>query len=189
MSHYSELLNPAYEWPIVFFSLKSKQYLHTGVSKEEEFILGALMRMPMCGHSHMHMNELSTQRTQRRPTVFVLLKYQQGMPYSKQKGWVKQWVSMSLGLNYYVLLPSSTPLSLWFQAWHQSVSCRVAGTGSTRQQLPVCSAEGYASHAALGCQQSPESESVHKPLQRLGLPPEASQPHLFSKQTHAPFQK
>lgn len=99
----------------------------------------------------------STQKTQGRPAAFDLLKYQQGMPYSKQKGWVKQSVSMSPGLNYYVLLSSSTPLPLWFQVWHQSVSCRVAGTGSTRQQLPVCSAEGYASHAVVVCQPSPES--------------------------------
>lgn len=171
-SHYFELLNSVYTEPIVFYFFEVHSwYLRTGVSKEEEFSLGGLMSMPMCGHSHMCMNELSTQRTQRRPTVFVLLKYQQGMPYSKQKGRVKWWASMSLGLNYYVLLPSSTPLSLWFQVWHQSVSCRVAGTGSTRQQLPVCSAEGYASQSVVGCQQSPESESVHKPPQWLGLPP------------------
>lgn len=130
--------------------------------------------------------EWSTQKTQGRPAAFDFLKYQQGMVCSKQRGWVEQWVSMSPGLNYYVLLSSSTPRSLSFQVWHQSVSCRVTGTGSIRQQLPVCSAEDYASHAAVGCQRSPESKTVHKQPERLGRPPwglihSQNRPALLSK--------
>lgn len=78
------------------------------------------------------------------------------MPCGKQKGGVKRGVSMSPDLNCHVLPSSSTPLPLWFQVWHQSVSWRVAGTGSTRQQLPVCSAESCASPAVITCQALPE---------------------------------
>lgn len=52
----------------------------------------------------------STQKTQGRPAAFHLLKYQQGMPYSKQKEWVKQWVSMSRSeLLCFALLLHTSP--------------------------------------------------------------------------------
>lgn len=80
----------------------------------------------MYGRSHTCMNRLPLLLLWRRKKKvarklkegrqsFDVLKYQQGMPYSKQKGWVKQWVSMSSGLNYYVLLKTSTPDWLFFK--------------------------------------------------------------------------
>lgn len=66
-------------------------------------------------------------------------------------------------------------LNLWFKVWHQSVSCRVTGTGNTRQQLPVCSADGYASHAAIGCQHHSSLNLFTNSLSGWEFPSEAFQ--------------
>lgn len=66
-------------------------------------------------------------------------------------------------------------LNLWFKVWHQSVSCRVAGTGNTLQQLPVCFADGYASHVAIVCQHHSSLNLFTNSLSGWEFPSEASQ--------------
>lgn len=114
----------------------------------------------------------SLQKSQGRSAAFDLLKYQRGMQDGKQR--VESRVSSHVCCSEPLwILHTSTLLKL-----NVAPGClRVAGTGHTRQQLPVCSTVASASPLAGGCQHVTWVFICHKQPQQLEFPSKAAWSH------------